>query len=90
MSEPFSTARKVPVALRHTVIDDCEVVWCRSMQTIRVLQLRTASAVLLAATGPGTAPDLADTRERFPHLESLWDAVRHQFWTRAIGEEAAG
>lgn len=31
---------------------------------------------------PETAPDLADMREQRPELEPLWDAIRHEYWSR--------
>ena len=73
--------------VRHTLVGDEYAVWCLSEQTIQILQVGTTTGGLLAATSPTTAPDLANMRERYPEPTSLWDAVRHEFWSHSTGEE---
>ncbi|MEU7769172.1 hypothetical protein AB0B25_29325 [Nocardia sp. NPDC049190] len=44
----------------------------------------TSDASPVVSFTPGNYPDLAQARELFPELTRLWDAVRHEFWTRLI------
>lgn len=81
---------KKPVSVRCTEVGDARATWCRSQQSIRILQVHKAAGALLIATGPATAPDLANMREWFPELTPLWDAVRHQFWSHAAWVDSAG
>ncbi len=61
--------------------------WQRDRQRIRIIRLRNVAddRTVVAVSDLGTAPDLADMRERFPELSALWDVIRHQFWVRGIG-----
>ncbi|WP_328398091.1 hypothetical protein [Nocardia sp. NBC_00416] len=77
--------------VRRTRADEWLAVW-RFDRRIRMLRVCDTSGaqILLSAAGPATAPDLADMRERFPELTTLWDAVRHEFWARAVPEGLCG
>ncbi|WP_174189769.1 hypothetical protein [Nocardia barduliensis] len=44
----------------------------------------TASATPIVSFGPEDFPDLAQARELLPEMAKLWDAVRHDFWTKLI------
>ncbi|WP_433679136.1 hypothetical protein [Nocardia sp. CA-119907] len=39
--------------------------------------------------GPAAYPDLAQARELHPGLTKVWDAVRHDFWTKLIPPRAS-
>lgn len=78
------------VAVRRTVVGEQQADWCLAQRTIRILRVRTATGELLAAASPVIAPDLLNMREWFPEPTPLWDAVRHQFWSRQTREGDAG
>jgi hypothetical protein len=44
----------------------------------------TSDMTPIASYGPGCYPDLARARELLPGLTGLWDAVRHDFWSRLL------
>ncbi|MGY1875743.1 hypothetical protein [Nocardia gipuzkoensis] len=46
-----------------------------------------SDATPIASFGPGEFPDLAQARELLPELNTLWDAVRHDFWTKIISPQ---
>lgn len=69
----------VPRVVRCTEFDGRRVVWWLDRDCVRVVEVRDASGNRMPVSG---APDLAEMRERCPELASLWDAVRHDLWSR--------
>ncbi|MFE7740725.1 hypothetical protein [Nocardia sp. NPDC057455] len=52
---------------------------------ISIVAVHDASgATPIVSFGPDDFPDLAQARELLPELNKLWDAVRHDFWTKII------
>lgn len=75
----------------RTEVGEWQAIWFLERRRIRIVQVDNISEprTLLSVTIPTDAPDLADMRERFPNLTQLWDAVRHEFWTKAVSEHIA-
>ncbi|WP_280494857.1 hypothetical protein [Nocardia asiatica] len=48
---------------------------------------RLRIALTIASFGPDDFPDLARARELLPELDKLWDAVRHDLWTKIIAPQ---
>jgi hypothetical protein len=69
----------VPRGVHCTECDGRRVVWWLDRDCVRIVELRDASGGRMPVAG---APDLAEMRERCPELTSLWDAVRHDLWSR--------
>ncbi|MCX0269241.1 hypothetical protein NLM24_00635 [Nocardia zapadnayensis] len=69
----------VPRGVRCTEFDGRRVLWWLDRDCVRVVEVRDASGSRMPVSG---APDLAEMRERCPELASLWDAVRHDLWSR--------
>ncbi|WP_433715733.1 hypothetical protein ACQP2U_18165 [Nocardia sp. CA-084685] len=72
--------------LHRTEVDGFCVTW-RLVQhhLIAIVAVDNASdASRVASFCPSNYPDLAHARELFPELARLWDAVRHEFWTKLI------
>ncbi|MFI7671617.1 hypothetical protein [Nocardia sp. NPDC049526] len=70
----------------HTEVDGLRVTW-RLVQhhLIAIVAVHDASdASPVASFNPSSYPDLARARELLPELARLWDAVRHEFWTKLI------
>jgi hypothetical protein len=44
----------------------------------------TSSTTPIVSFGPEDFPDLAQARELLPEMAKLWDAVRHDFWSKII------
>lgn len=76
--EGSAVALETSAAVHHTEVGEIRAAWCLHGQTIRILQVYTATGFLLSASD---TPDLAKMRERLPNLRPLWDEVRQQFWT---------
>ncbi|MEV6426168.1 hypothetical protein [Nocardia sp. NPDC051463] len=51
---------------------------------IAIVAVHNAYDAPVASFCPSNYPDLAQARELLPELARLWDAVRHEFWTRLI------
>lgn len=68
----------------RTEVDGIEVTWRLDyppgIVIIKVYKISEDRSI--AAFDSDRCPDLADARARFPKLEELWDAVRHDFWSR--------
>ncbi|WP_157224203.1 hypothetical protein [Nocardia paucivorans] len=75
----------------RTEVDVWQAIWFLERRRIRTIRVDNISEprTLLSVTIPADAPDLADMRERLPNLTPLWDAVRHEFWTKAVSEDLA-
>ncbi|MFQ6398772.1 hypothetical protein ACLMAJ_35710 [Nocardia sp. KC 131] len=72
--------------MRRTEVDGLRVTW-RLVQhhLIAIVSVDNASdASPVASFSPSNYPDLALARELLPELARLWDAVRHEFWTKLI------
>ncbi|MET8795641.1 hypothetical protein ABZV91_04150 [Nocardia sp. NPDC004568] len=69
----------VPRAVRCTESGGRRVVWWLDRDCVRIIEVRDARGSRIPVAG---APDLAEMRERCPELGSLWDAVRHDLWSR--------
>lgn len=70
----------------RTEVDGLRVTW-RLVQhhLIAIIAVDNASdASPVASFCPSNYPDLALARELLPELTRLWDAVRHEFWTKLI------
>ncbi|MFE7801456.1 hypothetical protein [Nocardia sp. NPDC057440] len=70
--------------MRRTEVDGLRVTW-RLVQhhLIAIVAVDNAcDASPIASFCPSNYPDLALARELLPELARLWDAVRHEFWTR--------
>jgi hypothetical protein len=69
----------------RTEVDGWLAVWRLDRHHIRMLLVHnTSQPQPLVSFTPAAAPDLADMRERFPHLATLWDTVRHEYWTHLV------
>ncbi|MFF0490400.1 hypothetical protein ACFYTQ_15385 [Nocardia sp. NPDC004068] len=70
----------------HTECDGFRVRWRRDHQrqqiTVLAIDRLEDGPEIVAVLGSGDPPDLVEARERWPQLSRLWDAVRHDFWTR--------
>ncbi|MEV4237652.1 MULTISPECIES: hypothetical protein [unclassified Nocardia] len=72
--------------LHRTEVDGFCVTW-RLVQhhLIAIVAVDNASdASRVASFSHSNYPDLVHARELFPELARLWDAVRHEFWTKLI------
>ncbi|WP_416564934.1 hypothetical protein [Nocardia testacea] len=69
----------VPGGVRCTELEGRRVVWWLDRECVRIVEVRDPSGGRIPVSG---APDLAEMRERRPDLAALWDAVRHDLWSR--------
>ncbi|MFI2232993.1 hypothetical protein [Nocardia testacea] len=69
----------VPGSVRCTEFGGRRVVWWLDRDCVRIVEVRDASGSGIPVSG---AADLAEMRERRPDLAALWDAVRHDLWSR--------
>ncbi|MEG8178470.1 hypothetical protein [Nocardia terpenica] len=69
--------------VRRTEADGLQAVWRLDYpHRITVLAVHnTADDSALVTFGPAGRPDLAQARELLPEFETLWDTVRHEFWS---------
>jgi hypothetical protein len=75
--------------VRRTEVDGLRVTW-RLIQhhLIAIMAVnRACDASPVVSFGPDHFPDLVQARELFPELAKLWDAVRHEFWTKFIPQQ---
>jgi hypothetical protein len=70
----------------HTEADGWSAEWLLDHHCVRMMLVRNVSdpRPLMSAPVPAVAPDLAEMRERFPQLSSLWDAVRREYWSASL------
>ncbi|WP_330231160.1 hypothetical protein OHA40_00910 [Nocardia sp. NBC_00508] len=71
---------------RRTEADGLRATW-RPFQDhlISIVAVHEASGTTpIVSFGPDDFPDLAQARELLPEMNKLWDAVRHDFWTKLI------
>ncbi|ATL66272.1 hypothetical protein [Nocardia terpenica] len=66
----------------RTEVDGIEATWRlhHPPRAVIIKVYNRSENVPIVAFDAGRCPDLADARARFPDLEKLWDAVRHDFW----------
>ncbi|WP_028478914.1 hypothetical protein [Nocardia sp. CNY236] len=66
----------------RTECDGWTAVWRWDNARIRIMRVATTAPgpPLIAIDTPTAAPDLVTSRERFPKLDRLWDAVRRDYW----------
>ncbi|WP_146161167.1 hypothetical protein [Nocardia sp. MDA0666] len=71
---------------RRTEVDGLRATWLLFQNhLISIVAVHGASgAPPIVSFGPEEFPDLAQARELHPELNTLWDAVRHEFWTKLI------
>ncbi len=71
---------------QYTERDGWAARWRLDKHYIRIMVVRRVSdpEPLVSATGPASAPDLAEMRERFPNLSRLWDAIRQEYWSECF------
>ncbi|WP_157777722.1 hypothetical protein [Nocardia terpenica] len=71
----------------RTEVDGIEATWrLHHPPRVGIIKVYNTSENLpIVAFGPDRCPDLAQARMRFPKLEKLWDAVRHDFWCSIMG-----
>ncbi|ATL70761.1 hypothetical protein CRH09_35850 [Nocardia terpenica] len=69
--------------IHRTEVDGIEATWrLHHPPQVGIIKVyNTSESLPVVAFDPGERLDLADARRRFPKLEKLWDAVRHDFWT---------
>ncbi|WP_157227833.1 hypothetical protein [Nocardia asiatica] len=85
-----STKRKQDMDdIRRTEADGLSATWRLFQdQLISIVAVHDASgATTIASFGPDDFPDLARARELLPELDKLWDAVRHDLWTKIIAPQ---
>ncbi|MGY1961797.1 hypothetical protein [Nocardia gipuzkoensis] len=72
--------------MRRTEADGLHATWrLFHDHLITIVAVHEASgAAPIVSFGPDDFPDLAQARELLPDLNTLWDAVRHDFWTKLI------
>ncbi|MBF6467368.1 hypothetical protein IU427_19585 [Nocardia beijingensis] len=72
--------------IRRTEADGLRATWLLFQEhLISIVAVHDVSgSMTIASFGPDDFPDLARARELLPELNGLWDAVRHDFWTRII------
>ncbi|UGT66053.1 hypothetical protein LTT66_22390 [Nocardia gipuzkoensis] len=71
--------------IHHTEVGGYQASWRLEGHRVAIMVVRCTSDVTpIASYGPGSYPDLARARELLPHLTGLWDAVRHDFWSRLL------
>ena len=70
----------------RTEVDGLHVTWrLIQNQLISIVAVQhTSDASPVLSFTPTNYPDLARARELHPGLTKLWDAVRHDFWTKLI------
>ncbi|ATL67191.1 hypothetical protein [Nocardia terpenica] len=73
--------------IHRTEVDGIEATWrLHHPLRIGITQVyNTSEGLCLVPFDPGGGLDLADARTRFPKLEMLWDAIRHEFWAEMRG-----
>ncbi|MGV9816974.1 hypothetical protein [Nocardia xishanensis] len=72
--------------MRRTEADGLRATW-RPFQDylISIVAVHEESGTTpIVSFGPEGFPDLAQARELLPEMNKLWDAVRHDFWTKLI------
>ncbi|WP_433709463.1 hypothetical protein ACQP2U_23520 [Nocardia sp. CA-084685] len=72
--------------MRRTEADGLRATWRPFQgQLISIVAVHEISgATPIVSFGPEEFPDLARARELLPKMNELWDAVRHDFWTKLI------
>ncbi|MEU6827885.1 hypothetical protein ABZ894_04455 [Nocardia beijingensis] len=72
--------------IRRTEVEGFRVTWrLFHDHLISIVAVHEASGVTpIVSFGPENFPDLAQARELLPEMAELWDAVRHDFWTKLI------
>ncbi|MBF6060429.1 hypothetical protein IU500_06500 [Nocardia terpenica] len=68
--------------VRQTEVDGFQVTW-RLLHPHRIAIMAvhdTSDNHPVAAFDAADCPDLVQVREQLPKLDSLWNAVRHEFW----------
>lgn len=78
----MTKARKCTI--HRTEVNGVEVTWrLQHPPGIGIIKVyNTSENRSIASFDSDRCPDLADARNRFPTFEKLWDAVRHDFWSR--------
>ncbi|WP_280362926.1 hypothetical protein [Nocardia wallacei] len=66
----------------RTEIGGLRALWRIDLQSGRIVVLAVHDHGGALPLAPGERLDLALARERWPRLTPLWDAVRHDFWSR--------
>jgi hypothetical protein len=72
--------------MRRTEVDGLRATW-RLFQgdLISIVAVHDVSGAMpIVSFDPEDFPDLARARELLPEMNKLWDAVRHDFWTKLI------
>ncbi|MBF6225219.1 hypothetical protein IU470_08865 [Nocardia abscessus] len=71
--------------IHHTEAGGFQAIWRLERHRIAIMVVRGASDVTpIASYGPDSYPDLAQVRELLPKMTALWDAVRHDYWSRLL------
>ncbi len=84
--------------IRHTECDGLDARWILLKRGAEIEGIAihgvydTAADVPVVSIGHGPYPDLTEARRRWPTLDRLWDAVRHDFWSppTGLGPSAGG
>lgn len=71
--------------IHHTEVGGFQAIWRMEGHRIAIMLVRGASDVTpIASYGPDSYPYLAQVREQLPKSTGLWDAIRHDYWSRLL------